>query len=41
MILMHLPPPPAHLLALIAPPGGRRAFDRSGIEIPMGPGAPE
>ncbi len=38
---MHLPPLPPLFLALLAPPGDRRAYDRSGIEIPMGPGAPE
>jgi hypothetical protein len=38
---MHLPPLPPHILALLAQSGGRRSFDRSGIEIPMGPGAPE
>ena len=41
MKLMHLPPLPPQILALLALSGGRRAFDRSGIEIPMGPGAPE
>jgi hypothetical protein len=38
---MHLPPLPLLFLALLAPAGERRDFDRSAIEIPMGPGAPE
>ena len=34
---MHLPPLPPFLMALLE----RRGYERSGIEIPMGPGAPE